>query len=49
MFHAADDFTALWLATYFILLLSVSALTYRFIEFGHEPDWRALFRVRRAT
>ena len=47
MFHSADDLTALWLAAYFILLFSVSALTYRFVEFGHEPDWRGLFRVRR--
>lgn len=48
MFHTADDFTVLALAAYFLVLFSLSAFTYRFIEFGHEPDWRKLFRARPA-
>lgn len=32
------------LALFFVLLAALSAITYRYIEFGHERDWRALFR-----
>jgi peptidoglycan/LPS O-acetylase OafA/YrhL len=32
---------------YVVTLFAVSALSYRWIEFGHVRDWRALFLVRR--
>lgn len=37
------------LALYFVLLFGFSALTYRFVEFRHERDWRTLFRIPRAS
>lgn len=32
-------------ALFFVLLAITSALSYRFVEFRHERDWRALFRA----
>ncbi|WP_247493796.1 acyltransferase [Bradyrhizobium sp. 142] len=31
---------------YFAIVISLSALSYRYIEFGHRRDWRALFLLR---
>ncbi len=31
-------------ALFLVLLAALSAITYRYVEFGHERDWRALFR-----
>jgi peptidoglycan/LPS O-acetylase OafA/YrhL len=33
---------------YLAVVLALSALSYRYIEFGHQRDWRALFLLRSA-
>ena len=44
------DGLAWTLPAYLVLLLALSALSYRYIEFGRTADWRALFLIgRRAT
>ncbi|MBR0934938.1 acyltransferase [Bradyrhizobium jicamae] len=34
-------------APFTLLILALSALSYRYIEFGHTRDWKALFLLRR--
>jgi peptidoglycan/LPS O-acetylase OafA/YrhL len=41
------SYTAVRLGTYFAAVLAISALSYRYVEFGHVLDGRSLFRVAR--
>lgn len=37
------------LAPFTVLMLALSALSYRYIEFGHRQDWKALFLIGAGT
>jgi peptidoglycan/LPS O-acetylase OafA/YrhL len=41
------SYTVVTIGTYFATVLATSALSYRYIEFGHVRDRRSLFRVAR--
>lgn len=41
--HLADTFRVL--APYLFITLALSALSYRYIEFGRERNWRAVFLI----
>jgi peptidoglycan/LPS O-acetylase OafA/YrhL len=42
----AGHIDAVHLAYYAVALLALSVLTYRYVEFRAEPDWRKLFRTQ---
>jgi peptidoglycan/LPS O-acetylase OafA/YrhL len=37
------------LAPYLLVTIALSALSYRYIEFGRERNWKALFLIREAS
>jgi peptidoglycan/LPS O-acetylase OafA/YrhL len=37
------EYDAMQIIEYYFLVLLLASLSYRFIEFGHEPNWRKLF------
>ena len=43
----SEEFNALDYPCYFIVVFGISALTYRFVEFGQEPSFRKLFLLKK--